>query len=264
MVGQRPHMANGLHWVRGEIEQSLNRARGALEQYLDAPEDKQHLEVAAEELRLVRGTVGMIQCFGAAAMAEEMQLLLQELRQTSPDQNLEALSALTGATLHLSDYVDLLAHGESDRAVVLQPGINELRLARGKPLLTEAELFAAQLRAQQDTPEIAPELLPRGGEAVQSVARRELGTFQTAFVQWFRGQNTDAAMLRMGKIADAVAVNTADPNLREMWSGYAVLSECLRGDLQFDSLDLKRLFGRAGQHLKRLVDAGEAAAVRTP
>ena len=262
MVGQRPQVANGLHWVRGEIEQSLSRARGALEQYLEAPEETQHLDVAAEELRLVRGTVGMIQCFGAAALAEEMLQLLQELRQNPPSQNnLEPFSALTGATLHLSDYVDLLAHGESDRAVVLQPGINELRLARGKPLLTEAELFAAQLRAQQETPpEIPPELRPRGGEAVQSIARRELGTFQSAFVQWFRGQNIDAAMARMGKIADAVAVNTADPNLREMWSGYAVLSECLRGDLQFDSLDLKRLFGRAGQHLKRLVDEGESAA----
>ena len=262
MVGQRPQIANGLHWVRGEIEQSLSRARGALEQYLEAPEETQHLDVAAEELHLVRGTVGMIQCFGAAALAEEMLQLLQELRQNPPGQNnLEPFSALTGATLHLSDYVELLAQGDSDRAVVLQPGIHELRLARGKPLLTEAELFAAQLRAQQETPpEIPPELRPRGGEAVQSIARRELGTFQTAFVQWFRGQNTDAAMARMGKIADAVAVNTADPNLREMWSSYAVLSECLRGDLQFDSLDLKRLFGRAGQHLKKLVDEGEAVA----
>ena len=261
MVGQRPQIANGLHWVRGEIEQSLSRARGALEQYLESPEEKQHLDVAAEELHLVRGTVGMIQCFGAAALAEEMLQLLQEMRHNAPEQNLEAFSALTGATLHLSDYVDLLAHGESDRAVVLQPGINELRLARGKPLLTEAELFAAQLRAQQDAPsEIPAELRPRGGEAVQSIARRELGTFQTAFVQWFRGQNIDASMARMGKIADAVAVNAADPNLHEMWSSYAVLSECLRGDLQFDSLDLKRLFGRAGQHLKKLVDQGEAVA----
>ncbi|MBV8062268.1 MAG: hypothetical protein JOY51_01665, partial [Nevskia sp.] len=254
-------MANGLHWVRGEIELSLTRARAALEQYLESPEEQHHLEVAAEELHLVRGTVGMIQCFGAAALAEEMLQLLQELRQTAPEQNLEPFSALTGATLHLSDYVDLLAHGESDRAVVLQPGINELRLARGKPLLTEAELFAAQLRAQQEpTAEPPPEPRPRGGEAVQNMARRELPTFQTAFVQWFRGQNTDAAMARMGKIADHIAVNAADPNLREMWAGYSVLAECLRSDLQFDSLDLKRLFGRAGQHLKKLVDAGEASA----
>ena len=254
-------MANGLHWVRGEIELSLTRARAALEQYLEAPEESHHLEVAAEELHLVRGTVGMIQCFGAAALAEEMLQLLQELRQTAPEQNLEPFSALTGATLHLSDYVDLLAHGENDRAVVLQPGINELRLARGKPLLTEAELFAAQLRAQQDGPAEAPaEAPPRGAEAAQAMARRELGTFQTAFVQWFRGQNTDAAMARMGKIADAIAVNAAEPNLREMWAGYAVLAECLRNDLQFDSLDLKRLFGRAGQHLKKLADAGEVAS----
>jgi len=253
-------MANGLHWVRGEIEFSLTRARAALEQYLESPDEHQHLEVAAEELHLVRGTVGMIQCFGAAALAEEMLQLLQELRQTAPEQNLEPFSALTGATLHLSDYVDLLAHGENDRAVVLQPGINELRLARGKPLLTEAELFAAQLRAQQDAPHEPAEAPVAGGEAGQAMARRELATFQTAFVQWFRGQNTDAAMARMGKIADAIAVNAREPSLREMWAGYAVLAECLRNDLQFDSLDLKRLFGRAGQHLKKLADAGEPAA----
>jgi chemosensory pili system protein ChpA (sensor histidine kinase/response regulator) len=72
MVGQRPQMANGLHWVKGEIELSLTRARAALEQYLESPEESHHLDVAAEELHLVRGTVGMIQCFGAAALAEEM------------------------------------------------------------------------------------------------------------------------------------------------------------------------------------------------
>ena len=261
MVGQRPQMANGLYWVKNEIELSLTRARSALEQYLESPEESHHLEVAAEELHLVRGTVGMIQCFGAAALAEEMLQLLQELRQTAPEQNLEPFSALTGATLHLSDYIDLLAHGENDRAVVLQPGINELRLARGKPLLTEAELFAAQLRAQQEGPaEPAPVPVARGGETAQVMAKRELATFQTAFVQWFRGQNVDAAMARMGKIADAIAVNAVEPSLREMWAGYAVLAECLRGDLQFDSLDLKRLFGRAGQHLKKLADAGEAAS----
>ncbi|MBX6420567.1 MAG: Hpt domain-containing protein [Nevskia sp.] len=258
MVGERPQMVDGLHWLRGELELALGRVRAALEQHLENPQDAQLLAGATEELHQVRGTLGMIQCHGAALLAEEMLQLLRELASRPPAD--EAYTALSGASLQLSDYLDLLTQGEADRAVLLQPVINELRLARGKPLLTEAELFAAQVRALR-APAPAEALPPSGAtEAAQSIARRELTAFQSAFLQWFRGAAAEAGMTRMGEIADRLAVNAGAPRLREMWAGYATLAECLRAAPQTDSLDLKRLFGRAGSQLKRLAEAGEASA----
>jgi chemosensory pili system protein ChpA (sensor histidine kinase/response regulator) len=258
MVGQRPQIANGLYWVHGEIEQSLKRVRAELEQYLDAPEQRQRLDVAAEELRVVRGTVSMIQCFGAAALAEEMLELVRGLSDGRVPNSGEVLAALSGATLQLSDYVDLLVHGEEDRAIVLQPLINELRLSQGKPVLTEAALFAAQMHALGAPPAGNP--APNPGQSAQPVAQRELPAFQAAFLQWFRGQSTDLPMARIGKVADIIAAQAGNQALRGMWTCFGVLAEGMRGDQQFDSLDLKRLFGRAVTHLKALATDGEAAA----
>ena len=265
MSGQHPQLANGLHWVRVEIEQSLSRVRTALEQYAETSHDAALLHSAAEELRLVQGSVGIIECFGAAVLVDEMLRVMADLAKSPGDPAGEAFSALSGATLQLSDYIDLLAHGEEDRAVILQPAINELRLVRGQPLLTEADLFGAQLRelaadtARKESAGGTETEVPADG-AAQGIARRELPAFQFAFLQWFRGQATDAAAARMAKIADSLAVNTAIPALRESWTVLAVMAECLRGDLIPDSLDLKRLLGRAASQVKRLADEGEPAA----
>ncbi|MDB5986702.1 MAG: hybrid sensor histidine kinase/response regulator, partial [Nevskia sp.] len=265
MSGPRPRsafeIANGLHWVRGEIETSLTRTRAAIEQYLegggDGGNDPQPLHTAADELRLVRGSLAMIECFGAGMLAQEMVLLLEALIAGKAEHADEAYAALSGATLQLSDYVDLLAHGAADRVLVLQPVVNELRLAGGRPLSTEAELFAQQLRVQA-----APVSTDASGNsaAAQALAKRELVALQTAFLHWFRGQHIDAALERIGKIADSVAVNAAAAALREFWSGCAALTECLLQQNQ-DSLDLKRLFGRAVSQLKLLAEGGEPAAL---
>ena len=256
----RVQMVNGLHWVRAELELSLVRARAALEQHLEAPDDPQPLQTAAEELQIVRGTLGMIQCFGAATFAHEMNLLLQALRDGTAAQHDESYSALSGATLQLSDYLDLLAHGEADRAVILQPAFNELRAARGQPLLTEAELFAAQAQSEGVTLRLPDSGAARAPGMAQGFAKQELTRFQNAFLQWFRGVGASDALARMGRIAESVANIVVQPGLRTMWLAYSALAGSLRGAGHADSLELKRLFGRAGTQLKLLAEAGEDAA----
>lgn len=255
-------IANGLHWVRGEIETSLMRARRSIEQHLESFDEGTHdlselppLEAAANELRIVRGSLAMIECLGAGLLAQEMVALLEALiggRAGHPD---EAYAALSGATLQLSDYVDLLAHGAPDRVLVLHPMLNELRLAWGQSPYSEAELFAQQLNVLE-----AVAVAGGGSKAAQALARRELVHFQSAFLLWFRGQQMEDALERMGKLAESVAVNVKAVALREFWSNCAALTECLRLQAQ-ESLDLKRLFGRAVSQFKLLAENGENAAL---
>jgi chemosensory pili system protein ChpA (sensor histidine kinase/response regulator) len=260
----RPQLVNGLHWVRSELELSLARARAALEQHLEAPEDPQPLQSAGDELQVVRGTLSMIQCFGAARFAEEMVQLLHALQDGRVGEHDAAYSALSGATLQLSDYLDLLGRGEQDRVLVLQPALNELRAARGEPLQTEAELFAAQARAEGLAPVTREARGSRDSASAQLLAKQELPAFQNAFLQWFRGASTADALARMERIAYAIADTVDNTELNTIWSAYAALAESLRGYGAGDSLELKRLFGRAGTQLKLLAEAGEAeAAVRT-
>src|SRR3546814_7417806 len=86
-------------WVRGELDQSVTRARSLIEQHLDNPDDPLPLQQAYVELHQVRGTAAMIRCFGAAMLAEEMTAGLHELLQKRARETEVLFTALLGGTV---------------------------------------------------------------------------------------------------------------------------------------------------------------------
>ncbi|HEX4894755.1 MAG TPA: Hpt domain-containing protein [Solimonas sp.] len=255
----RPQLVNGLHWVRGELEQSVSRARALIEQHAENGGDALPLQQAFVELHQVRGTSAMIQCYGAAALAEEMQASLQDLLQNKVRETEPLHSALLGGTVQLHDYFQALSEGAEDCALVLHPAINELRLARGQPVLTEAELFVAQMQGLNVS---LP--LPQGQDGVladaQAQARKLLPHYQSSLLTWLRNPADPTGLARIGKIAEAIAQNAQRGAVHQLWRVAAAAVEALLTHALEDSLELKRLFGRAGAQLKLLADHGEDAA----
>ena len=260
MAQSRPSIAGGLHWVRGELDQSLARARGLIEQYMDAPEDQLPLQQAAVELHQVRGTAAMIQCAGVALLADEMKLGLQDLMQGRIQEPETVYAALLAASVQLGDYIDALSSGVDDCVLVFQPVINELRLARGRPVVTDAELLASHIQnLGLQLP--MPQSPTRADGAAQAAARKYLQVFQSSLLQWLKGQNQDLALNRMGKIGDHLSsVTTAQP-VYQLWRVYAAAIESLLSGQMPEALEFKRLFGRVGQQIKLLAEKGEAGAV---
>src|SRR3546814_3982724 len=107
-------------WVRGELDQSVTRARSLIEQHLDNPDDPLPLQQAYVELHQVRGTAAMIRCFGAAMLAEEMTAGLHELLQKRARETEVLFTALLGGTVQLTDYLQALSEDMADCALVLQ------------------------------------------------------------------------------------------------------------------------------------------------
>src|SRR3546814_11495990 len=68
----KPVAVNGLHWVRGELAQSVTRARSLIEQHHDNPGDPLPPQQAYLELQQVGGRAAMIRRFGWEMLAEEM------------------------------------------------------------------------------------------------------------------------------------------------------------------------------------------------
>ena len=170
---------NGLHWVRGELDQSLSRARALIENHSEKPGDGLLLQQAYVELHQVRGTASMIQCFSVSTAAEEMKQTLHDLMHGKIKETEGAYSTLLGATVQLADYNDALAQGREDCALILQPLINELRLARGKSVLTEADLFTAQIQSAGLTLEMSQSSQRIEG-AAQMQALKLLPIYQAA------------------------------------------------------------------------------------
>ncbi len=255
----RPQLANGLHWVRGEIEQSITRARSLIEQYVEDASEAMPLQQAYVELHTVRGTSAMIQCHGAAALAEEMKLGLQDLIHQRVQEPEPLCAALLACTIQLNDYLLALADGGDDCVLILQPAINELRLTRNQPVLTEAELFTQQMLALGVSLPMAEDSSGFTG-AAQQQAKKLLPLFQASLVAWIRGtQQGRTGLARMGKIAEHVAQQAQTVPVHQLWRVVAAVAEALLGRALDDSIDLKRLIGRSGAQLKLLAEQGEAA-----
>ncbi len=254
---QELQVSAGIHWVRGEIEQSITRARSLIDHYAESGGNPLQLQQAYLELHQVRGTAAMIQCFGMAAVAAEMAAALHDVIQNKVGEPESLYSALLGATIQLSDYVQALTEGTPDCALIMQPTINELRLARGQPVLTEADIFIQQMQAQGQVL-IVP--TPPDGSTAQQQARRLRPAFQSSLLAWIRGgADAQTAAARVGKIAELIASHATDAGVHQLWRTAAAAIEAYLTQGIVNALELKRLYGRLSAPLRGLADNGELA-----
>ncbi|WP_420467802.1 Hpt domain-containing protein [Panacagrimonas sp.] len=250
----------GLHWVRKELDQNLQLASQLIQQHAEAPQGAAALHKAISHLQEVRGASVLIQAYGVALLAEEMKQTAQDLaagRVHEPD---PAYAAVVGACLQAGDYLDLLQQGQQDSALILQPIVNELRLSRGKSLLTEDDLFVAQFRVLGL---VLPRRTPLRDEAnLQAEAQRLSPVFSASLLSWFKEQDTAQALSRIGRICEVLADLSRERPMYQLWRTAAACVEALLSRTLDETLELKRQFGRAGQLLKIVGESGEAPALR--
>lgn len=248
-----------LQCVRSELEQDLLHARQAIEQHAESTADPLLLERALACLQEVRSVAMMIQASGVALLAEEMRQTTRDLADGRAREPQAAYSALVGACVQVGDYLDLLAGGQDDSVLVLQPLINELRLARGKSLLTEDDLFVAQFGGagpQLPMPERAPQ-----APAPESEAARLSPVFAAALLSWFKDKDAAQSLARIGRICELLAEASQHAPMQQLWRIGAACAEGLLSRALDSTLELKRQFGRAGQLMKRIAELGEAEAL---
>jgi len=136
-----------LEWVKGEIEETLQQAQQALEAYVENTQDRTRLNFCLSYLHQVHGTLQMVEFYGAALLAEEMEALAKVLAEGDVANESDVLEVLMQAILQLPSYLEHIKVGRRDLPVVLLPILNELRAARGESLMSETALFAPNIEA---------------------------------------------------------------------------------------------------------------------
>ena len=68
-----------LIWVKKELDETLKRAQLAIEKYVENPEDENQLQFCATYLHQVQGTLKMVELYGAAMVAEEMEEVAKKI-----------------------------------------------------------------------------------------------------------------------------------------------------------------------------------------
>ena len=245
-----------LHVVAKELAATLGDARTALEDYAERSDHRESLEKCAEQLHAAHGVLRVVEVYGAALLAEEMEHVAHYLLELNDDEKrrIEGLDALMRAMVQLPTYLERVLSGGRDLALILLPLLNDLRSVRGSPLLSEGTLLLLNLKSDQS---------PRGrsdadGQAAVALwARRLRPRFQVGLLGLIRGERTEQSLEIMAKVAEKLEqVATTQPVFQFWWVTGAVL-EALQANGLEASATLKRLLGQTDRQIKVLYDLGE-------
>jgi chemosensory pili system protein ChpA (sensor histidine kinase/response regulator) len=254
-----------LHIVAKELATTLNDARASLEAYAERSDQRVLLEKCADQLHSAHGVLRLVEVYGAALLAEEMEHVTRYLLSSDNDQKrqVDGLDALMRSMVQLPTYLERVLSGGRDLALVLLPLLNDLRSVRGSPLLSEGTLLLLNLKSDQPA---QPQSLRQGEQAlsVAQWARRLRPRFQIGLLGYIRGERTVQNLEILSKVAEKLEqVATSQPVFQLWWVTGAIL-EAVRANGLESSATLKRLLGQADRQMKVLYELGEARYCEDP
>ncbi len=251
--------------VGREVNATLAEARGALETYVEQPDNVQLLERCAQDLHQVQGVLRLLEIYGAALLAEEMEHVAQYLLATHSERKsqAESLDALMRAMVQLPSYLERVLAGGRDLALVLLPLLNDLRAVRGNALLSEGTLLLLNLKSdQQAQPQAAA-----AGEPPMTVdnwARRLRARYQVGLIGWIRGERVEQNLEILGAVARKLEQIATRQPVFQLWWVIGAVIEALREKGLESGQSVKRLLGLGDREIRRLYEQGEARYAQSP
>ncbi len=240
--------------VSQELMESIRNAHLALEDCIEGRGGAAALTRTANFLHQVAGALRMTETYGAALLTEEMEAVCLYLANLRAGKGREdGLEALTRSMVQLPVYIERLLGGGRDIALVLLPILNDLRAARGQPLLSEGTLLLLNL-----SPSHAGDGRDREptGEDPVAVARKLRPKFQLALLGWIKGGDVEPHLKTLTDVASALEAASAREDMRQLWwVAGGVLESLQNGGLE-TSVALKRLLGQVDRQIKLLIDEG--------
>ncbi|MBD3651494.1 MAG: Hpt domain-containing protein, partial [Alcanivorax sp.] len=243
-----------LDWVRGEIQETLNQAQQALEAFVDNPNDSTRMRFCQTHLHQVCGTLQMVEFYGAALLAEEMEKLARALVDQRVGNVADSQETLMRAILQLPPYLDRVASSRRDLPLVLLPLLNDLRAARGEALLSETALFKPDLQHAQGDGRLSDAVLndPRFAQ----LARKIRQMFQLALVGVMRNEDMDRNLAYMRKVFAKLEQVTGEAARGPLWRIADALVEGLQEDAIALGTSVKQMLGQIDRTLRELAADG--------
>ncbi|MBS0213851.1 MAG: Hpt domain-containing protein, partial [Proteobacteria bacterium] len=247
-----------LSWVKPELDESLKQARMALEAFVEDGGDRGQLQACAAHLHQVQGALRMVEIYGAAMVAEEMEQLANALLGDAVADRDEAYAALMRSIMQLPDYLERLQSGLKDVPLVLLPLLNDLRGARGEKVVSESVLFPVDVnRPLPASVGPAPQALPPA--QLRSALQPVRDAFQGALGAWLRDGSRSADAAPLAEACGRVfAVVSTEPARKLFWIASGVLG-AVAANMFAAGKPLRQAVAKLDGEIKRLADDGEAA-----
>lgn len=247
-----------LDWLIHEIGETLKEARQALEAYVENPKDSVRIRFCLTHIHQVHGSLQMVEFFGAAMLAEEMEKLTQAMIQGAVANPAEAQEVLMRAILQFPVYLDQVKATRKDNPLVVLPLLNDLRAVRGESLLTDTKLFV---------PNLAPAKKVSGTRSAashdnvqfQSMALKLRQMYQYAAAGYIRSVNSDENLAYLQKVFNRLHKLTLGTARHALWDICLALAEALEIDALEMSVAIKNLLRQLDKEIKILAVHGTKA-----
>ena len=247
---------NSLSWVKKQLDDVLAEAQRALSDYIEKNDEPELLQKCIDNLRLVTGTLQIVEVYGAAMLAEEMEHTARALFDGKVDKPEDVYDVLMRAMLQLPDYLEGLQSGNRDTPMALLPLLNDLRAARKEKLLSENVLFLPDVESVVIEADDVPDDDIASGK-LQQEARRLRTHYQLGLLDFLKNNKESAGLKRMSAVIIALEKATSEATVRRFWMVISGLLEGLAQEGIDSNISVKMLLGSVDRQIKLLIDAGE-------
>lgn len=247
-----------LDWVVGEIDETLKQARQSLEAYVENPQDSTRIRFCLTHIHQVHGSLQMVEFFGAALLAEEMEAIAQALMNHDVANDAEAHEVLMRAILQLPIYLEQVKAKRNDDPGSLLPLLNDLRAARGSSLLSESQFFSPDISPAQ---KIQGEKNPAQSNPVQykAVLDKLRKMYQYAASGVIKGVKVDENIKYLEKVFTRLHVLTSGTARQPLWDIALAVVEGLDSEQIQISVSLKSLMRQLDKEIRLLAEHGAKA-----
>ncbi|HSX84181.1 MAG TPA: Hpt domain-containing protein, partial [Cellvibrio sp.] len=240
-----------LDWLIHEIGETLKEARQSLEAFVENPKDTARIRFCLTHIHQVHGSLQMVEFYGAAMLAEEMEKLTQAMINNAVANPAEAQEVLMRAILQFPVYLDQVKATRRDNPLVVLPLLNDLRAVRGESLLTDTKLFVPNLAPAK---RISGMRLPvtQDNQQFQEMVKKLRQMYQYAAAGFIRGVNPDENLGYLQKVFSRLHKLTQGTARAPLWDICLALAEALQIDAIEISVSIKNLLRQLDKEIKVL------------
>ena len=251
MVDRHDYVA--LEWVKGDIAETLKQARSALDAFVETHDSDAIAECLAA-IHQVHGALQMVEFYGAALLAEEIEELTLALQAERVGQRDESIRLLQQALSQLPLYLDRVHSARRDLPLVVLPLLNDLRSARGESLLSETSLFSPQLLSIAPLPDEA--LAQRAVPELHEQLHQWHKLLQQALAGLLREDHGPSNLEDMARVFARLEALCQGAPLLPLWQVTSALVEGMLTGVIANSPALRSLLKASDKQLKRLLAQG--------
>jgi chemosensory pili system protein ChpA (sensor histidine kinase/response regulator) len=245
-----------LIWVKKELDETLNRAQAAIEEYVENPEDENQLQFCATYLHQVQGTLKMVELYGAAMVAEEMEQVAKKILEKEVDSEKDAFEVLMRGIILLPDYLERIQLGYKDIPMVLLPLVNDLRTVKGDQLLSESALFNPDLSLGLPSSNLSSSFKLSQNQLSQ-VVKKIRSNYQICLLNWLKEKDVKDNLKKIQIIVDKLkTVITPTDEKQLFWVAGGLFEALISGGLE-KSVTVKQLAARLDQAIRMLTVTNE-------